>query len=117
MIPELLAPAGNLEKCKIALLYGASAVYLSGQKFGLRAAAANLSESELREAVLFAHERNKKIYVTLNGFLHQDELEELPEFLHFLEQIGVDAVIVSDLGVLTLLRKSSEIPIHRVRPR
>lgn len=112
MTPELLAPAGNLEKCKIALLYGASAVYLSGQKFGLRAAAANLSESELQEAVAFAHVRQKKVYVTVNGFLHQDELEALPEFLRFLEQIQVDALIVSDLGVLRWVRKSCSLPIH-----
>lgn len=111
-IPELLAPAGNLEKCKIALLYGADAVYLSGQKFGLRAASANLCESELIDAVTFAHHLQKKVYVTLNGFLHQQDLEELPEFVRFLEQIQVDAVIISDLGVFHVVHTHSQIPIH-----
>jgi putative protease len=112
MKPELLAPGGNLEKSKIALLYGADAVYLSGQKFGLRVASGNLSSSELIDILAFAHALKKKVYLTLNGFLHQHDLEELPDFLAFLQDHHTDAVIVSDLGVVETVRHYSTLPIH-----
>lgn len=111
-VPELLAPAGNLEKLKVAILYGANAVYLGGQKFGLRSAADNFTFEELIEGVQFAHARKAKVYVVLNSFLHDKELEELPEFLSFLDEIRVDAVIVSDLGVITAVQKYSNIEVH-----
>ena len=80
-VPQLLAPAGSLEKLKTALAYGADAVYLAGKKFGLRAAGENFTEEELVEGVQFARERNKKVYLAINGFLHDKDLEELPSVL------------------------------------
>lgn len=111
-IPEILAPAGSLEKLKVAILYGANAVYLGGQKFGLRTAAENFTQDELREGIEFAHERDAKVYVVLNSFLHDKDLTELPEFIKFLEEIKTDAVIVSDLGVVKTVREHSNIPVH-----
>ncbi|RLA64170.1 MAG: U32 family peptidase, partial [Epsilonproteobacteria bacterium] len=111
-IVELLAPAGNLEKLKVTVSYGCDAVYLGGEKFGLRSAADNFTNSELEEGVSFAHERGVKVYVVLNSFLYDKDLEELPPFLAFLEQLQVDAVIVSDLGVLKTVKELTNIPIH-----
>lgn len=109
---EVLAPAGNLEKLKVAILYGADAVYLGGQKFGLREASENFSYDEIREGVEFAHFHDSKVFVVLNGYLHDKDLEELPEFLTFLEDVKVDAVIVSDLGVISTVKKHSNLEIH-----
>lgn len=111
-LPEVLAPAGSLDKLKIAVLYGANAVYVGGQKFGLRTAAENFTLDELREGVGFAHARGAKVYVVLNSFLHDKDLVEVPEFVKYLEQIATDAVIVSDLGVVRTVRAHSTIPIH-----
>ena len=111
-LPEVLAPAGSLDKLKVAILYGANAVYAGGQKFGLRTAAENFTLDELREGVGFAHQRGAKVYVVLNSFLHDRDLTELPGFVNFLEEIKVDAVIVSDLGVVRTVRRLSSIPIH-----
>jgi putative protease len=110
--PEVLAPAGSLDKLKVAVLYGANAVYVGGQKFGLRTAADNFTLDELREGVSFAHARGAKVYVVLNSFLHDKDLFELPEFVHFLSEIKIDAVIVSDLGVVKTVASLSSIPIH-----
>ena len=110
--PEILIPAGSLEKLKAASLYGASAVYLSGQKFGLRAASENFTWDELREGVSFAHARKVKTYIVLNGFLHDRDLEELPDFVKYIESLKVDGVIVSDLGVIRTVARVSSIPIH-----
>jgi putative protease len=110
--PELLSPAGSLEKLKVAVLYGAHAVYLGGQKFGLRQASDNFTAEELKEGVEFAHERGSLVYVVLNSFLHDKDLEELPEFLALLSELKVDAVIVSDLGVITEIQKHSNLVIH-----
>ncbi|TNE96458.1 MAG: U32 family peptidase [Deltaproteobacteria bacterium] len=109
---EVLAPAGNLEKLKVAVLYGADAVYIGGQKYGLREASENFTYDEIREGVEFAHQHQSKVFVVLNGFLHDSDLETLPEFLSFLENVGVDAVIVSDLGVIATVRKFSNLEIH-----
>jgi len=111
-VPELLAPAGNLEKLKVAVSYGANAVYLAGQKFGLRSAADNFTTDELIEGIAFAHAHRAKVFLVLNSFLHDDELATLPEFLHLLEQLKVDAVIVSDLGVIEVVKANCQIPIH-----
>lgn len=111
-LPEVLAPAGSLDKLKVAVLYGANAVYVGGQKFGLRTAAENFTLDELREGVEFAHARDAKVYVVLNSFLHDKDLEELPSFVRFLEELQVDAVIVSDLGVVKTVAAHSKIPIH-----
>lgn len=110
--PELLSPAGSLEKLKVAVLYGANAVYLGGQKFGLREASDNFTLEELKEGTQFAHDRGVSVYVVLNSFLHDKDLEELPEFLKFLNEIKIDAVIVSDLGVITEIQKHSDLIIH-----
>ena len=103
--PELLAPAGNLEKMKMAILYGADAVYLGGKAFGLRAFGGNFSREELKEAVDFAHERNRKVYVTVNIFPHNGDLIGLPDYLKYLAAIKVDALLVADLGVFMMCRE------------
>jgi putative protease len=110
--PELLAPAGNLTKLKTAVLYGADAVYCAGQDYGLRAAADNFTQSELAQGVAFAHAHGAKVYVVLNGFLHDEDLSELPDFIRYLKSIAVDAVIVSDPGVAILVREHGPIPLH-----
>ena len=111
-IPELLAPAGNLEKLKIAVLYGADAVYLAGPYFGLRAGTDNFSDEDMEEGVAFAHQRGVKVYVTLNSFPHDEELLDLPDYVKFLESCGVDAVIVSDAGMLSVAQRHSNLAIH-----
>ena len=111
-LPELLIPAGSLEKLKVAVDYGADAVYLAGQNFGLRAAADNFTETELRAGIQYAHQNDVKVYVVLNGFLHDDDLQGLPSFVDLLEELAVDAVIVSDLGVIETVKKHSRLEIH-----
>lgn len=110
--PELLAPAGSAEKFKVAVKYGADAVYLAGQRFGLRAMADNFTNVELARAVTYAQKYNVKVYVVLNAFLHDEDLVGLDEFVRFLEEIGVSAVIVSDLGVISLVQAVSKLPVH-----
>ena len=102
---ELLAPAGDLEKLKIAFLYGADAVYIGGTKYSLRANAKNFSLKEIEEAVLYAHNLKKKVYVTVNIILHNEDLDDLKEYLISLSEIGVDAIIASDLYVLDLIKR------------
>ena len=101
---ELLAPAGNFEKFLAALHFGADAVYLAGGKFGLRAYAGNFSNEELEKAVKIAHLRGKKVYVTLNIIAKDDDFVGLKEYLAFLQDIKMDAVIVADLGVFQYVR-------------
>lgn len=111
--PELLAPAGTLEKMKMAILYGADAVYLGGQAFGLRALGGNFTDAELREAVAFAHARGKKVYVTVNVYPHDGDMDGLSEYLRFLERIHVDALLVADLGVFSVARDVvPSLPLH-----
>lgn len=93
---ELLAPAGNLEKLKIAILYGANAVYLGGKKFSLRAAASNFSIEDIKEGVEFAHEHQAKVYVVVNIVFHNDDLSGLKDYLMELEKIKVDGIICAD---------------------
>ncbi|HEX3033063.1 MAG TPA: U32 family peptidase, partial [Bacillota bacterium] len=112
-LPELLAPAGDLEKLKVAVAYGADAVYLGGREFGLRAFAGNFSLEEIKEGVAYAHGKGARVYVTLNIFPHNQDLVGLPEYVKSLEAIGVDAVIVSDPGVFAIVRQTSpQLPIH-----
>jgi len=99
--PELLAPAGNLEKLKTAINFGADAVYLGGSKLNLRAFADNFSDEDLLEGLKYAHDRGKKVYVTVNVFPHNDDLVGLEEYLKELYSMGVDALIVSDPGVIS----------------
>lgn len=105
--PELLAPAGNLEKLKMAVTYGADAVYLGGQQYGLRAGAGNFTLEEIKEGVEFAHQHNKKVYVTLNVIPHNKELEGMDEYIKALEKCNVDAVIIADPGVLAIVKEAS----------
>lgn len=111
--PELLAPAGNLEKLKMALLYGADAVFLAGKSFGLRAFGGNFTEDELKEGIEFTHNLQKKAYVTVNIFPHNEDLPALPDYIKFLAECHVDAVIVADLGVYRIIREvAPDLPIH-----
>ncbi len=103
--PELLSPAGNAEKMRAAFLYGADAVYLAGNRFGMRSAADNFTVEELYEAVSFAHARGKKIYLTVNTMPHEDEFAPLAEYLTDIRRAGIDAMIVADLGVMALIKK------------
>ena len=102
---ELLAPAGDFEKLKIAYLYGADAVYIGGRNFSLRANAKNFSIEEMKEAVKYAHALKKKIYVTVNIVFHEKDLEGLEDYLKSLDRIGIDAIIASDIIVLTTAKK------------
>ena len=106
--PELLAPAGNLEKLKMAILYGADAVYLGGKKFGLRAYGGNFTQEEMLEGIKFAHERGKKVYVTVNIFPHNSDINSALPYLKELKEMNVDAVLVSDIGLFTLIK--NEVP-------
>lgn len=111
-IPELLAPAGSLSKLKTVISYGADAVYLGGINFGLRAAAENFTLPELEEGIQFAKKHNAKVYVVINAFPFDEDLEELPKFVTSLESLGVDALIVSDIGAIRTIQESTHIPIH-----
>ncbi|MBR4909569.1 MAG: U32 family peptidase [Acidaminococcaceae bacterium] len=111
--PELLAPAGSMEKLRMALLYGADAVYLGGKLFGLRAFASNFSTEELKEAVAFAHSLHKKVYVTVNIFAHNEDINALPDYLCSLEEAGADALLISDLGVWNVAKGViPHMPLH-----
>ncbi|NLF25353.1 MAG: U32 family peptidase [Deltaproteobacteria bacterium] len=110
--PELVAPAGDPFKLKTALLYGADAVYLSGDVYGLRARADNFGKAALQSGIAFAHSRGARVYVTLNAFLHDQDCGGLDEYCRVLEDLGADAVVVSDLGVLRQVRRVSALPIH-----
>ena len=103
--PELLAPAGDMERLKMSVLYGADAVYLAGTSFGMRSFAGNFPPEELPEAVRFAHSHGVKVHVTVNTMPRSDELAGLPAHLELLEQSGVDALIIADLGVFRAAEK------------
>ena len=104
-MPELLSPAGNFEKLKAALLYGADAVYLAGTRFGMRSAADNFTDEELYAAAEYVHARGKKLYLTLNTMPHAHEYAPMREFLERIKGADIDAYIVADLGVMSLLRQ------------
>ena len=102
---ELLAPAGGPEQLRAAIRFGADAVYLSGKRWGMRARANNFSNGELADAVAYVHAHNVSVHVTINTLLYDRDLDELPAYLRFLNDVGVDAVIVADLGALLLARE------------
>lgn len=104
-LPELLAPAGDMERLKMAVLYGADAVYLAGTDFGMRAFAGNFDPDELKAAVAYAHAHNVRVHCTINTMPRGDEIVRLPAHLERLNDAGVDAVIVADLGAFTLAGK------------
>lgn len=110
---ELLAPAGNLEKLKMAILYGADAVYLAGQEFGLRTASDNFTLEEMKTGVLFAHDRGRKVYLTMNIIPHNQDIKKAASFLEKAVETGIDAVIVSDPGMFSVVKKTiPELSIH-----
>lgn len=110
---ELLAPAGDLEKLKIAYLYGADACYIGGESYSLRANAHNFTIDEIKEATSFAHALGKKLYVTVNIVFHNDELEGIDEYLDALEDAGVDAIIMSDPLLISHIKKRhKKLAIH-----
>lgn len=102
---ELLAPAGNLEALKIAILYGADAVYMGGHHYGLRAKARNFTTAQMIEGIEFAHSHGKKVYVTANIIAHNDDFEGMEDYFRELEQMNVDAIIVADPGVLAVAKE------------
>ncbi len=111
--PEVLAPVGDTERLKAAILYGADAVYLGGKQFGMRANPTNFSMEELDEAVKLAHSHNVKVYLTCNTLPTNEEVGELPKFIHTAAEIGVDAIIAADIGVLmTAKRVAPKTDLH-----
>lgn len=111
--PELLAPAGNLEKLKIAIEYGADAVYIGGEEFSLRVAADNFTNDEIKQGVDFAKAREKKVYLTANIIPHNKDIDEYGRFLRDVKDLGLDAVILSDLGMFDVTKElAPELEIH-----
>lgn len=110
---ELLAPAGNLEKLKMAIIYGADAVYLGGEVFGLRANADNFTRDDLIAGIDFAHSRGKKVFVTMNIIPHNDDFSGMPNYIRELTEFGVDAIILSDPGIYSIVKEiSPQMEIH-----
>lgn len=110
---ELLAPAGDLEKLKIAFIYGADAVYIGGEIFGMRSAAKNFSKEDMIEGVKFAHDLGKQVFVTVNIIPRNEDLKLLSDYIKELDEIGVDAVIVSDAGVFNIVKQAApDMEIH-----
>ena len=97
---ELLAPAGDMERLEMAVAYGADAVYLAGTTFGMRSFAGNFTPEELKRAVALCHKKGVRVHVTCNTMPRNDEVARLPEWLTYLDQVGVDAVILADVGVM-----------------
>ena len=112
VVHELLAPAGDLERLKIAILYGADAVYIGGPSLGLRANASNFTLEEIKEGVMFAHKYHKKVHVTVNIALHNKEIDGLLDYLKALEKCEVDAIIVSDPTIMQLALKNTNLDVH-----
>ena len=111
--PEILSPAGDMERLYAAIKFGADAVYLAGQEFGMRASPNNFTQAELVKAVKFAHENNVKVYLTCNTLPRNDEIDRLPAFIESAAQTGVDAFIVADVGVLKLIQKyAPNVDVH-----
>ncbi len=110
--PELLAPAGDLEKLKVAILYGADAVFLGYKKFGLRSGASNFSFEQIKEGVDFANKHNAKVYVTTNIFAHEDDYEDFEKTVIEFEKIGVTGIIVSDPGYIEIAKQNTNLEIH-----
>ena len=110
---ELLSPCGDFERLKLALKFGADAVYLAGEMFGMRTNPSNFSADELKKAVELAHSLGKKVYLTCNTLPRNEEIEKLPEFLKYAQDIGIDAFIIADIGVMALAKKyAPNVDIH-----
>ena len=104
---ELMAPAGDIEKLKIALLYGADIVYIGGKKYSLRANASNFTIEDIKSSCIFAHKLGKKVYVTVNILFHDEDLEGVKAYLKELENVGVDAVIICDEFLIPIIKKET----------
>ena len=109
---ELLAPAGDLEKLKIAVLYGADAVFVGSKEFSLRSRASNFTVNDLKEGAKFCHEHNAKLYVTTNIVPHNQDLIGLIDYLEELEEAGVDAIICSSYAVMYIAKRYTNLEIH-----
>lgn len=110
---ELLSPAGDLERLKLTLLYGADAVYIGGEKYSLRANATNFSLEQIKEGCIFAHERNKKVYLTLNIVFHNEDMEGVKEYIKEVAEASIDAFIVSDPFLISYIKKNHpEVEVH-----
>lgn len=110
---ELLSPCGDFERLKLALKFGADAVYLAGEMFGMRTNPSNFDADELKNAVELVHSLGKKVYLTCNTLPRNDEIEKLPDFLKYAEQIGIDAFIIADIGVMAMAKKyAASVDIH-----
>lgn len=109
---ELLAPAGDFEKLKKAIYYGADAVYFAGKRFGLRAFCDNFDEEEIVKAIKYSHDHNVKAYITVNILAHNDDFNGMIEYLKFLDKAGCDGVIVSDLGIASLVKEYTSLELH-----
>ena len=109
---ELLAPAGDFERLVTAIHFGADAVYFAGKKFGLRAFASNFDEEEIIKAIKYAHERNVKVYITVNILAHNEDFVGLIDYLKFLDKEGADGVIVSDIGIASLVKEYTNLELH-----
>ena len=111
--PELLAPAGDFTSMIFAIEYGADAVYIGGEEFSLRTASANFSFEEMQKGVRYAHKKGVKVYVAVNAVPHNDDLEVYPDYLTELCEAGVDALIISDIGLIGMTRRLAPyMPIH-----
>ena len=110
---ELLIPAGSLDVLKTAVVYGADAVYIGGEVFGLRAKAHNFSKEEMKEGIAFAHERGVKVYVTANILAHNDDLPGVEAYFEELKEVGPDALIISDPGIFAIaMRVLPQMELH-----
>lgn len=111
--PELLAPAGDLEKLKFAVIYGADAVYIGGNEFGLRATARNFTIAGMQEGIQFAHQQGVKVYLTVNIYAHNEDIAKLSDYLASLRELDLDGLIVSDPGILAIVKEElPQIPVH-----
>ena len=102
--PELLAPAKDLKKAKFAIDYGADAVYIGGKMFSLRSRASNFELEDIKEIVEYAHERNRKVYVTMNIVFHDEDFEGVKEYIIALRDLKVDALIISSIGLVQIVK-------------
>ncbi len=111
--PELLCPAGDLERLHFAVLYGADAIYVGGESYGMRSAPKNFTVEQLKQGVEFAHKFNKRVYLTLNAVPNNEEISKLPDYIRRVRETGIDAFIVADLGVLSIVKHyAPEIEVH-----
>lgn len=109
---ELLAPAGDMERLETAIKFGADAVYMAGNNFGLQANAKNFDQDAMREAVKYAHDRGVRVHITMNIVPHDDDMDGIEDYLKFLEEIGVDALIISDPGIFSIAKELTNIDLH-----